>query len=196
MAFINGNNNNNVLFGTNSADQIFGRGGNDRLFGLGGNDLVDGGDGNDNVEGGNGNDIVRGGAGNDTVNGGGGNDNINGGTGRDVLIGGAGSDNYDFNSTQDSTAVNRDIIRNFDYGGVDTIDLNTIDADQRPVAPGNQDFFFNGTTNGGAGSVWVIDVGDSNFVLANVDDDNTAEFQLEVENGIPAAFWADFNFVL
>jgi Ca2+-binding RTX toxin-like protein len=193
---INGNNGNNVLIGTNFHDDIFGRGGNDRIQARNGNDLADGGSGNDIVEGGGGNDIVRGGAGNDTVNGGAGNDNVNGGGGRDRLIGGTGEDNFDFNLTTDSNSANRDLIDNFDFGGVDTIDVSTIDADQRPGAIGNQDFFFNGTTNGGVGSLWVVDVGASNFVLANVDDDPTAEFQVEVQNGIPAIFWADFNFVL
>jgi len=192
----NGNNGNNVLIGTNAPDIIFGFGGHDRIFGRSGGDLLDGGNGNDLVEGQGGNDIVRGGAGNDTVNGGAGNDNVNGGRGRDLLIGGTGEDNFDFNSTADSNAATRDLIAHFDYSGVDTIDVNSIDADQRPGALGNQDFFFNGTTNGGAGSLWVIDVGDSNFVLANIDDDPAAEFQVEVENGIPAIFWADYNFVL
>jgi Ca2+-binding RTX toxin-like protein len=194
--FYSGSNGNNVFTGSNAADEIFGRGGNDRLFGRNGNDLIDGGSGNDLVEGQGGSDIVRGGAGNDTVNGGAGNDNVNGGAGRDLLIGGSGDDNFDFNSVSDSNSVTRDIIQTFDYGGVDTIDVSTIDANQTAGAIGNQDFFFNGTTNGGAGSIWVVDVGDSNIILGNVDNDGAAEFQVEVENGIPAGLWADFNFVL
>jgi Ca2+-binding RTX toxin-like protein len=57
MATYNGNDLNNVYFGTNENDAINGNGGNDFLLGKGGNDLIDGGTGGDVMVGDFGDDV-------------------------------------------------------------------------------------------------------------------------------------------
>lgn len=57
MARIDGDNNNNQLFGLSEDDLINGLGGNDQLFGDAGNDILDGGTGVDTMRGGSGNDF-------------------------------------------------------------------------------------------------------------------------------------------
>ena len=56
---INGNNRDNVLFGTERADTIRGFGGEDVIFGLDGGDTLIGGRAKDDVFGGNGNDEIK-----------------------------------------------------------------------------------------------------------------------------------------
>jgi len=56
---INGNDRDNVLFGTERADTIRGSGGEDVIFGLDGGDTLIGGRGRDEVFGGNGNDEIK-----------------------------------------------------------------------------------------------------------------------------------------
>ncbi len=56
---INGNDRDNVLFGTKRADTIRGFGGEDVIFGLDGGDTLIGGSGKDEVFGGNGNDEIK-----------------------------------------------------------------------------------------------------------------------------------------
>jgi Ca2+-binding RTX toxin-like protein len=56
---INGNDRDNVLFGTERADTIRGFGGEDVIFGLDGGDTLNGGRGQDEVFGGNGNDEIK-----------------------------------------------------------------------------------------------------------------------------------------
>jgi hypothetical protein len=56
---INGNDRDNVLFGTKRADTIRGFGGEDVIFGLDGGDTLIGGRAKDNVFGGNGNDEIK-----------------------------------------------------------------------------------------------------------------------------------------
>lgn len=217
MALINGTNNDDAgpapfpaLVGTANADTINGRIGNDQLFGRAGNDTLNGGDGNDelNGEGGNdtlngnaGNDLMRGGSGNDRLVGGTGGDHLNGGTGRDILDGGNEAvvlgviqDNFDFNSVNESNFGARDRVLNFNFGDStsgDKIDVATIDA----IAGGgvNEAFVFNGTTAGGAGTLWVVDDAASSdtIILGNVDGDADAEFQVAVNDGATTAgFWS------
>ena len=62
----------NVINGNGENNQLFGGGGNDTLNGDDGNDLIDGGAGNDTLNGGDDNDTIIGGAGNDTIDVGGG----------------------------------------------------------------------------------------------------------------------------
>lgn len=85
-ANIQGNDHNNVLYGTMSSDQIFGLDGNDTLFGNGANDTVEGGSGDDYIQGDLGDDLLNGNAGNDTVQGGAGSDLVNGDDGNDLLV--------------------------------------------------------------------------------------------------------------
>ena len=56
---INGNDRDNVLFGTEPADTIRGFGGEDVIFGLDGGDILIGGRGQDEVFGGNDNDAIK-----------------------------------------------------------------------------------------------------------------------------------------
>jgi Ca2+-binding RTX toxin-like protein len=84
---IEGNDHDNVLYGSMGNDKIFGKGGGDRLFGSGGNDTIEGGSGNDFVQGDIADDIINGNSGNDTVQGGAGNDQVNGDDGNDLVIG-------------------------------------------------------------------------------------------------------------
>ena len=62
----------NVINGNNENNQLFGLAGNDTLNGNDGNDLLDGGDGNDTLNGGDDTDTIIGGAGNDKIDVGGG----------------------------------------------------------------------------------------------------------------------------
>ncbi|KYC37233.1 hemolysin [Scytonema hofmannii PCC 7110] len=85
MTIINGNEDNNWIFGTPFEDQIDGFGGKDLLIGGNGNDVLIGGNGNDNLYGGRGDDILIG------VNP---LDEQPGQLERDILIGGAGRDTF------------------------------------------------------------------------------------------------------
>jgi Ca2+-binding RTX toxin-like protein len=85
-ANIQGNDYDNVLYGTMSSDQIFGLDGNDILLGNGANDTVEGEAGDDYLQGDLGDDVLSGNAGNDTIQGGAGSDLINGDDGNDLLI--------------------------------------------------------------------------------------------------------------
>jgi Ca2+-binding RTX toxin-like protein len=67
-----GNALNNIINGNDEDNQIFGGAGNDTLNGDDGNDVIDGGLGNDNITGGNGNDTIIGNSGDDTIDVGGG----------------------------------------------------------------------------------------------------------------------------
>lgn len=86
LDYIQGNEQNNILYGDNAAS---GPGGADSLYGYGGNDKVYGGAGNDVIEGASGNDVLYGDSGNDDISGGDGNDTISGGAGADSLTGGS-----------------------------------------------------------------------------------------------------------
>jgi len=93
------------IWGGEGNDSLYGGAGNDMLWGEGGNDQLFGGEGHDNLDGGRGNDRANGGPGNDTIYGEGGDDYLNGGPGNDfigsgwgrgndVMIGGAGDDKF------------------------------------------------------------------------------------------------------
>jgi Ca2+-binding RTX toxin-like protein len=62
-----GNELNNVINGNDENNQLFGGAGLDTLNGGDGNDLIDGGSGNDTISAGDDNDIIIGGSGNDTI---------------------------------------------------------------------------------------------------------------------------------
>lgn len=89
---IQGNSDNNVIYGLNHDETINGYDGNDALIGNGGVDTINGGNGNDTIVGGEGNDILRGDGDNDKIYGQNGDDTIEGGTGHDRLEGGSGAD--------------------------------------------------------------------------------------------------------
>jgi Ca2+-binding RTX toxin-like protein len=89
MAIINGDINDNEIYGTNVDDIINGFGGDDTLSGFTGADTLNGGTGNDYL-------FASGGA--DTLNGESGDDRFDGGAGADTLKGGAGIDTVDYSN--------------------------------------------------------------------------------------------------
>ena len=94
----------NVINGNDDNNQLFGGAGNDTLNGNDGNDLIDGGVGNDTINGGDDNDTVIGGAGDDTIDVGGGFNTIvynSTNFGADII------DSFD---TDGGTAANQDRI--------------------------------------------------------------------------------------
>ena len=86
----------------------------DTLWGNAGNDTLYGGTGNDTLYGNAGNDLLYGDAGNDTLEGNAGNDTLVGGTGNDRLEGGEGNDVYVFSKGDGLDTV-------VDTSGIDTI---------------------------------------------------------------------------
>jgi Ca2+-binding RTX toxin-like protein len=78
-----------------------------------------------------GNDTLLGGQGDDILQGGNGADRLVGGTGADTMNGGAGVDVFAFLATSDSPSeeAQRDLIRDFNGAGGDSLDLSAIDAD-------------------------------------------------------------------
>ena len=166
-------------------DALYGEAGNDWLNGGGGNDLVDGGEGtdtllgdagndtvlgmagNDYLSGGSGNDAMDGGNGNDRLNGDGGDDTLLGGLGADTILGGAGLDIFGYRSTADSSAMaGIDLIADFTQGD-DLIDLGALD-----LVFVNQDDF------SAAGQLRFAHVNDQTHVLADLDGDLLADFQI------------------
>lgn len=87
-----GDDNNNMQFGSAGDDVMYGEGGDDFMRGNDGSDIMDGGAGDDRMSGGAGNDLMGGGEGNDHLSGGAGDDVLSGGAGDDMLSGGEGDD--------------------------------------------------------------------------------------------------------
>jgi Ca2+-binding RTX toxin-like protein len=173
--------------GYDSIENLTGSDFNDTLIGGGGANLLEGRAGNDLLIGYLDDDTLVGGAGSDTLSGETGDNVLRGGAEADVLQGYLGDDVFAFNSTADSNAAGRDVIRG--GGGVaaiesagaaggDLIDLSGIDANA--AQGGNQAFAFGGT---GIGRVSVIDSGGNTLVRGNTDKDATFEFQLLIEDG-------------
>jgi len=93
-----------IIFGKNKpgeGDTLEGEGDDDRIYGLAGNDTIKGDDGNDYLEGNAGDDWLYGNDGNDILKGGAGKDILWGGEGNDALHGGAGDDNLGGESGND-----------------------------------------------------------------------------------------------
>jgi Ca2+-binding RTX toxin-like protein len=126
---------NDVIYSKNGGDYIDGGTGNDLIYADNGSDTLLGGDGNDAIYSGNAKDLLIGGAGNDLLFAGNGNDTLIGGTGRDGLYGGSGKDIFVFESLEDSTNSNRDIIMDFSNG--DKIDLSGLGFDGISRGSGN-----------------------------------------------------------
>lgn len=181
---------NDTLTGTLGANRMNAGTGNDQILGLGGNDTLEGAAGNDVLWGGLGNDLLQGGLGNDTLNGGG---------GADVLNGAAGADVFRFVALNDSAVgVGVDLINGFDGAGGapgDRFDLSAIDANT--LVAGNQAFTFHGTTNGGAGTAWVVNNGAETWLQVNVDGDAVAEMRIRIADGATlAGNYAASDFIL
>ena len=200
-----GDNGNDTVYGGSGNDYIRGGNNNDRLYGESGNDRVYGDAGNDYLSGSTGNDLLHGGSGNDTLNGGSGNDVLIGSTGTDYLTGSGGEDVFRFYSTSDSpfgVSSTYDRITDFQGAGInlasateDRIDLSSIDANTNVA--GNQAFAFNGTTAGGAGTIWMQNVGNETWLRVNTDADATPEMTVRISDGADNAndYWAG-DFIL
>jgi Ca2+-binding RTX toxin-like protein len=98
------------------------------LLGGGATDLLIGGQLGDKIYGGGAADELLGQDGIDTIKGGGGGDFITGGLGGDRINAGGGSDNIFENPVLDSTSVNYDIVKGFDFAGVDLFQLPVVVA--------------------------------------------------------------------
>lgn len=173
-----------ALRGTGNAlaNTIDGNSLNNILNGLAGNDVLNGYLGNDRL---------NGGAGNDRMDGGLGNDVLFGGNGTDIMNGGAGRDTYLFTQA-DANLASTDTVRINSFEN-DRIDLRQIDA---MAGDGNQAFQFIGsaafTGNAGELRVQVIGgwqdassptpaAGQLYLVLADIDGDGAADFQIRVQ---------------
>ena len=152
----------NEVTGTNSDDVITGTSGDDLILGLRGNDRLSGNDGADLIF---------------------------GGAGQDILSGGAGDDHFVFSSINGSKIAAPDLIQDFQYG--DVIDLSQIDANRG--LSGDQAFEWTGsnTFTGQAGELRAYFDGTNTIIEGNVDGDNAADFQIQV-NGDVALRAVDF----
>ena len=131
--------------------------------------------------------LIVGTPGADKLVGGGGNDTIQGGLGRDVLTGGGGADTFVYTSVADSLpnpvgSLTRDVIT--DWSSNDKLDLSAIDANVTAGANGLQHFVFDGLGSAdrvvGAGHMKYYNYLGNTYVVAGVDGDNVADFQLEI----------------
>ena len=169
-----------------------------------GADTLVGNQGANVLTGGDGADTLVGNAGNDTLHGQAGADVLRGNAGRDILIGGTGNDHFDFDLTADSKVGDAvcDLLQAgdgsaaaFDLPGAgngDRIDVSTIDANTG--ASGNQTFVFGGT---GAGHIRCLNSGTTTEVLAYVNGDSTADFQLNIQDGnVMANAYTAADFIL
>ncbi len=125
---------------------------------------------------------LAGGGGNDQLFGGLGVDTLTGGLGRDVMTGGANRDIFDFNAAGESgkTSATRDVIRDFNHGQGDDIDLSTIDA---ATGPGNQKFAFigQGAFTGVKGQLHYRFEGPAKTIVeGDINGDKKADFQIEL----------------
>lgn len=173
------------------------------MFASLGDDTVYGSSGADSILGDTGADYLNGGSDWDTIRGGDDNDTIDGGLGLDSLWGDAGNDVFQFTSTSHSTLGNGyDLIMDFEGAGItlfgspnDRVDLSVIDANT--LVAGDQAFIFNGTTAGGAGTIWLDEVAGYTRILGNTDADATAELIIRVDDGTATASnWWVGDFIL
>ena len=130
----------------------------------------------------------------------------------DVLSGGLGADKFVFSSIDDignSTIVGRaaDLITDFsprvDNGPVDLsadgdqINLHPIDADERPSAPGNEDFSRDLIPEGEAftapGQISWLHQGGETWITLNTDADLAADATIRISGShMPDASWFIF----
>lgn len=180
---------NDWLDGGLGHDKLAGGAGDDTLIGGAGDEKLLGGAGSDTLLGGPDNDRLYGGRDADLLRGGAGDDLLNGGHGADRLYGGNGADTFVFRSASQSPAgANRDRLADFNPAFGDKIDLSEIDANT--AVDGDQAFKFIGSKafTGNAGD--PLDRGELRYsalpggilVSADVDGDQTADFEIFVAN--------------
>lgn len=138
----------------------------DTIYGLAGKDNISGGGGADIIDGGTGDDIIA------------------GGLGADLLTGGFGGDRFVFSLIGESQAGAADIIKDFQRGQSDKINLNAIDANANLA--GNQNFAFIGAAGFSkvAGQARFEQVGGNTFVTGDVNGDGIADFQIQLQGTI------------
>ncbi|HEX8609999.1 MAG TPA: putative Ig domain-containing protein [Telluria sp.] len=124
LNYINGDENNNTVYGGADPDVI---------SGLGGDDLLDGAANDDRLYGGAGNDTLLGGAERDLLSGDAGNDDLDGGADGDYMIGGDGDDSLQGGAGQDTL-----------IGGFGTDTLRGGDGDDTLDGGGNDDLLLGG----------------------------------------------------
>ena len=180
---------NNRYFGGDHAERIFGKGGNDFIDGGGGNDVIKGGGGNDSLHGNIGSDYLIGGVSNDYLYGGRGHDYLYGGQGADYFgLNGDGGvrDTLIYASTTDSSVGARhDIVRGFDVGVHDKVDLTAIDADT--LTPEDDRFHWIGDDvfSGKPGELRYDPDPDVSLLQADVNGDGVADFEVYFINSSP-----------
>ena len=124
---------------------------------------------------------VTGTTGADTLNGTSGSDAVRGGLGADTLYGGGGSDRFIYHAAAESGAgPARDIIK--DWSADDRIDLALMDGNT--ATGGQDDLTFIGygpaTRTIDTGMVKYYQTGGNTYVVASVDGNDQADFQIEI----------------
>ena len=160
---IDGNYEDNIIYGGAADETINGMDGDDTLKGGAGNDELYGDWGNDTLYGGAGNDTLYGGTGDNELYGEAGDDSLQGGNGNDTLYGGDGNDTLYGGSDGDDVLYGGD--------GNDNI-VGDIGDDRIAGGPGDD------TLSGGAGNnTFIYAVGDGNDTImdCNKSNDNTLE---------------------
>jgi Ca2+-binding RTX toxin-like protein len=114
----------NMTISTGSyLEEVRGGSGDDYVKGNRADNVLRGGDGDDTLLGKDGDDTLSGGAGRDKLAGGSGDDVLTGGSGKDKLKGDGGADVFVL-----ARGFDKDVVKDFDPGEGDRIDLRAIDA--------------------------------------------------------------------
>ena len=155
---INGNGNDNDIFGGPEADSLYGGLGTDRLFGQAGDDYLYGEAGNDKLYGNEGNDHLYGGAGDDCLYGQSGSDEQTGGAGKDTFV---HYKSYENDTITDYTA------------GEDAIDIASGYISKAVLVNSGKDIKFtvgegSVTVQNGAGKAISIKDGRGSFTVSSV----------------------------
>jgi len=209
MAFIQGTDLDDDIFGFDEDDDIYGYAGDDDIFGGFGDDWVAAGfgadvvygqSGNDDLYGQAGQDDLYGGSGNDALYGGSGNDWLIGGSGRDYLAGGSGADRFVF--TRGSSGISSftaDVIADWN-GAYDFVDMPI-----RGTAANYVEASTAVTTISGAAAeaeYWYSDLGvnhvflynstiDRGFLLSDLNNDTVFETGVVLKK---AGYASDFSY--
>ncbi|MDT0681201.1 calcium-binding protein [Roseicyclus sp. F158] len=154
-------------------------------------EIWEAGDWSDQLRGGNGDDVFRGGKRSDRLYGRGGDDVLDGGQGVDALFGNSGADiltgggdagqrdRFIFFAATDSRPGQSDTITDF-VSGIDRIEISRFDADTGVA--GNQAFDLIGRSafSGTAAELRYDYIDGDTHVLADMDGDGLAEFELKL----------------
>ncbi|WP_408587195.1 calcium-binding protein [Novosphingobium sp.] len=178
---ITGGDSNDTIRGFGGSDTLRGGLGRDTLVGDAGADRLYGGDSSDVLLGGTGNDRLYGDLGADRLVGGAGDDMLVGGNGPDAMTGGLGADRFVWSSYDElkrfvTNVFELDMVRDFNHGEGDRIDLSRLDANRGLV--GDQAFTFIGTdafSAGTPGQIRVVSAGISNVFRVEINSDNDAD---------------------